>query len=54
MIKAIIVQNIVLLLLACGMSGGLFYLTGSLHSFWFMLLLIGWSNVEVKEKTGAD
>lgn len=32
-------QNIVVLLLACGLSVGFFYWTGSFHSFWWMGLL---------------
>jgi hypothetical protein len=35
-----IIENIITLLLACGLATGFFIYTGSAHSFWWLLLLL--------------
>lgn len=39
-IKWGIIENIVTLLAACGLSSAFYYFTGSAHSFWWLMLLL--------------
>lgn len=38
------IENIVTLLLACGLATGFYYYTGSAYSFWWLLLLFNMNN----------
>ena len=48
-IKWVILENVVTLILACGLSTAFYYFTNSGHSFWWLLLLLNMNSWNSKK-----